>query len=285
MPQRPPSGFRRHLPWIIATLCVPLGFVVPVLTGIALAPHARGDAALPLGAVVVLLGLVALAAPIVAAVFAVRFGWRAWRRWRVGHGHMTRRERVVAERERDFEEGWQYGLRLNALLRRREPPEQIEIWNVVPFDGESFLLSGQLDYARYYGTDAAYTRSTMVAFGGPLWVAGSLIGSAIGNAAARSRAERFARAAWREYQPLQVIVSNQRIRCNVHGRGWLIFDFSMITAVYPDPQRFSIVLEFQNAEPMLLTGPMVPALSNIVVLMTHGPEALGSHPGLLPLTS
>jgi len=283
MTHRPPQGFRRHLPWMLATLGVPLGFCVPALIALAVAAQARGDAALPLGFLTALLALASLALPILFAVIALRSGWRVWRGWRRSHGHLMRKERAAFEREQAFEEGWRYGLRLNQQLQRRELPEQIDIWNVVPFEGECFFLNGQLDYARYYGTDVAYTQSTMIAFGGPAWVAGSLIGNAIGNAAARSRAERFAQAAWREYQPLQVIVSNQRIRCNVHGRGWLIFDFSMVTAVYPDPQRFSIVLEFQNAEPMLLTGPMVPALSSIAVLMTHGADAVSAHPGLLPL--
>ncbi len=227
-----------------------------------------------------LLLIIGLAGPVVFAILALVHGYRAWRTYRVRSGHPNKREQAILNREHAFAAGMQQGKAIRRTLMDRHLPPSIQVWGLIPRMNEVFFLSGSADYSRFYGTTVTYGGSTTVAFGRPAWVAASLIGSAVGNSIARNRAEQLARAQWREFQPLQVLVSNQRIVCNVAGRGWLSFDYGAMTAIYPDPENFSIICEFRSTEPMMLNGPMVPSLANIAVLMTHGHGALTEHPAL-----
>jgi MFS family permease len=275
------SRWRTHRTWIVPVVCVPLSYLVFGLLGSALMQLST-DTGDGWWSVVGLLALLAaFVVPVVAAVVAIRRGYRVHRSWRRSRGHLTATERAAQEHEDSYRRAWDHASHLRAALIRRELPPEIPMWAVVPRQGERFFLDGPLTYSRYYGTDVAYSHSTTVAFGRPAWVAGAMIGSAIGNSIARSRAAAAAATQWREHQLVQVVVSNQRIVCNVGGVGWLSFDHGAVTAIYPDPEHFNIVLEFGGvAAPMSLTGPMAPALATIAVLMTLGPEALGSHPAL-----
>ena len=105
-----------------------------------------------------------------------------------------------------------------------------------------------------------------------------LVTSAVSNASARSRAQAMARAQWREDQVVEVLVSNHRLRCRTQARGWLSFDFHGITAIYPELSTFSVVLEFEVGEPLMLSGRVVPAACMVALHTRLGPDALRSHP-------
>jgi MFS family permease len=281
------SWWKTHRSWIISLACVPVGYFGFGLLGGWFVQLGQQEERLSWWTLLALLLLVsAFVAPVVAAIITLRRGHRVYRAWRRSRGHLTPRERVAQQHEEGYRRAWDHARWFRASLVRRELPPEIAIWAVVPRDGERFFLDGPLTYSRYYGTDVAYTTSRTVAFGRPAYVAGALIGSAIGNSVARSRAQADAATQWREHQAVQVIASNQRIVCNVAGRGWLSFDYAAVSAIYPDPERFHIVLEFEGAaSPMSLTGPMAPALATLAVLMTHGPDALHAHPALRALES
>jgi hypothetical protein len=111
-----------------------------------------------------------------------------------------------------------------------------------------------------------------------------VIGNAIGNSIARSRAQSTAATQWREQQQVDVVVSNQRVVGNVAGRGWLSFDWSAVTAIYPDPEHYNVVLEFGGQTSTLsFTGALAPTLATMAVMLTHGHDPLAGHPALQTL--
>ena len=277
------SWWHRNRRWVVATALVPLSYVVSVVAGgwLTALGNRSGNVGWSLLGLVLL--LVALAAPVVLAIIAIRAGYRAFRSWRRGNGHFTKREAAVRQVEDAYAAGWEHATWLRGALERQELPPEIAVWGVVPRPGERFFLSGPLGYARYYGTDVVYGQTSMVAVGRPAWVAGAMVGNAIGNSVARSRARAAAATQWREQQQVDALVSNQRVVCNVAERGWLSFDFAAVTAIYPAPEEYTVVLEFDGTSPVSFNGPMAPALGALAVMLTHGHDALRTHPALEPL--
>ena len=269
-------GWRKHLRWAIPLASIPVSFVLFALLTSALS--GSEDLWLSLAAVVTLLA--AFAAPVVGAVMAIRGGHRVYRTWQRSRGKYSKSELVVKQRDDAFATGWEHGVWVRRTLIQKELPPEISVWGLVPWSGERFFLDGTAAFSRFYGTNVAYTQSNVFAFGRPAWVAGALIGNAIGNSVSRSRAQHAAASQWREHQSVRVLVSNQRIVCQVAGRGWMPFAYSAVTAIYPDPEHFNVVLEFDSAEPLSLTGPLVPALASIAILQTHGHDAVTEHPAL-----
>jgi hypothetical protein len=56
-----------------------------------------------------------------------------------------------------------------------------------------------------------------------------------------------------------------------------------MTAVYPEVDSWTLVTQFDSAEPLMLLGVDVPAAAVLTVRMTHGEDALVQHPGLMSL--
>lgn len=88
----------------------------------------------------------------------------------------------------------------------------------------------------------------------------------------------MARAQWREDQMLEIVVSNQRIRCRTAAHGWLNFDFEGISAIYPDLAQRTVILEFEQGAPLLLTSRLVPAACVLAIHARLGAEGLRNHP-------
>ena len=278
------SWWGRHRRWVVPAALAPIGYVAFALVGGQLTSAGNGQESIGLSLLGLLFLLAAFAAPIVFGIIAIRRGHDAYRAWQRSLGHLTKREQSVQSHQDAYAYGWRHAVSLRASLMRKELPPEIQVWNVVPHHGERFFLSGFLGYARYYGTDVTYGQTGVVAFGRPAWVAGAVIGNAIGNSIARSRAQAMAATQWREQQQVNVVVSNQRLVCNVGGRGWLSFDWSAVTAIYPDPEQYNVVLEFGGqTSPLSLTGAMAPALATMAVMLTHGHDALAGHPALQAL--
>ncbi|NYF15233.1 hypothetical protein HDC37_000045 [Microbacterium sp. AK009] len=232
------------------------------------------------------LGFLALIVFITAGIFfvsglvrALRHGYRA-RRHRAGR--YTARE--LADRaEREGREAWWHHARaLQRALSNQRVPAPIPVWDAVARPGELFFIDHHVEYARYTGQDVAYTQSGGFFFGHPLFVAAGLAVNAAGNAVRRSSAEVAAREHWREWGTVRLLVSNQRLLCDIGGR-WLTFDYAAMTAVYPEVDRWTLVCQFDSAAPLLLRGPAVPAAAVITVLMTHGSSAVQQHPSLASL--
>ena len=199
--------------------------------------------------------------------------FRAWaRRRRHARGKFTPAETVQRQ-------AWSHAEHLLGDLLRRQTPATIRVWDLIPNQGEVFFSDASATYARYYGRDVSYSRSSTFAFGHPAFVLAALGASAIGNASRRSRAESIAREQWREHQSVRLVVSNQRLICQVGGQ-WLSFYYSAITAMYPEVEQWTLICQFDSAPPIMLHGEYIPAASVITTLMTHGLEALEEHPSL-----
>lgn len=158
----------------------------------------------------------------------------------------------------------------------------MQVWDIVPNPGEVFITDAPVQYARYYGQTVTYTTTGGAFYGSPAFVAAGLIGTAIGNASARSRAEALAREQWRERRTVRLVATNQRLCCHV-GQDWLSFYYSSISAVYPSAETHSLVCTFRGSEPLLLSGPWATAAAVVSTFFTLGTDGLVGHPGLLAL--
>ncbi|WP_129545562.1 hypothetical protein [Arthrobacter dokdonensis] len=232
----------------------------------------------------IVLLLLALVGPLAALVYAAVGGFRAFRHWRRAQGHSTKMDAGVAQRESSSARAWEQARSLQSSLLRREVPGTIHIWDVVPNANEVFFMDVPADYARHYGMDVTYSQSSGFYFGRPAFVLAGLGINAISNAARRNAAANQAAAQWRERQPCRLVVSNQRLLCQVGGR-WLSFYFSAVSAVYPEIEDWSLITQYDSAHPLLLSGVHVPAAALFTVLATHGSESVGAHPSLQKLRS
>lgn len=191
---------------------------------------------------------------------------------------------VIALRASDgplYAWGWQRaGAAYDALTQRRLP-ETAQPSGVMLHPGEVAFLDAPLEYARFYGVDVEYTTSTTVLYGSPALIAGSLAGSAIGNAFARSRAEALAQHQWREAQTARVIVTDRRMLIRTVD-SWLTFDHGAVAQFLPVPASWHLVVEYHGAAPLLLGG--VPAPHTAVVLQSilQGPDSLATHGAFAP---
>lgn len=279
---------RRHLRWAVPLILGVLAYVVFIWWAAAISssvdPNDPADAAASLA--VVALGGLAFLLAFIALVFFVVGAVRALVEWRRDRRHATgrynRAELADRAQQEHFGRAWEATAHLRATLAAHQVPPQIRVWDVVPRPNEAFFLDTGATYARFYGQDVSYSQSGGFFFGHPLFVAAGLAVTAAGNAARRSAAEAAAAAQWREHQNVRLIVSNQRLICQVGGH-WLSFDYGAMTAVYPEVQQWSLVCQFDSAEPLMLHGPGVPAAAVITVLMTYGPDAVAEHPSLAPL--
>jgi hypothetical protein len=230
--------------------------------------------------------LLALIIPFVALIFFIVGIVRAVGDWRRDRRHATgrynRAELADRAQQEQFAAAWRSSTHLRGALIRRELPPQIRVWDVVPHQGEAFFSDTAASYARFYGQDTTYATSGGFFFGYPLFVAAGVALSAAGNAARRSAAEATAREQWREHQGVRLVVSNQRLICNVNGQ-WLSFYYADMTAVYPEVDHWALVCQFGSTAPLLLQGLGVPSAALITVLMTYGPDAVAEHPSLARL--
>lgn len=77
--------------------------------------------------------------------------------------------------------------------------------------GEMPLAVGPAVRSSWRGLgDGTYTHGSMLAFGGPAFVVGSLVGSALGNAARRRRAAADAQPRWVTEGPGELTVTDRR---------------------------------------------------------------------------
>ena len=156
---------------------------------------------------------------------------------------------------------WQYARHSAQLARAGHLPPRIAVQGIVLGHNEHPLLEATAHYARLYGGDGTYYRTSTFAFGSPGFVVGALAASAIGNNARKRAAEQSSQVTWREHQQVPVLVTDQRVLCRTPTRGWLSFWFSGVSEFYPDLHNWAVTLVFTDGVPLQLTGPSTPALS------------------------
>lgn len=221
-------------------------------------------------------------------VMAIRSAWALWREYRRSHGHFTKREQTVRlyheGRQAAYSGGWQQARQAAACIESGQPFTPLTVWGIVLHEGETAYFDVPADYARYYGGDGSYQHVSGFFYGSAGFVGAGLAVTALGNAARRNRARAEAMTRWREHQPVRVIVTDQRLICQADGQ-WLSFYYNAVSAIYPEPASFSLVMEFPRTSPMLLSGPSAALLSVYAVSRLHGAQAVTAHPALAVLTA
>ncbi|GAA0959024.1 hypothetical protein [Actinocorallia libanotica] len=203
-------------------------------------------------------------------------------------GVLARRENKRAQTSRQAElavvrqSGHEEGRRLTAALLAGLPLQPLAVWGVVLEEGEQAHLDFPTNYARFYGTNAAYQHVTGLFVGSAGFVAAGVAMTALGNSMRRSQARAEAVQRWREQEFLRVLVTDRRLICLVGGQ-WTSFYYNAVTAFHPEPENQSIVFEFSNAVPLALYGPSLPSLIAYTTHRIHGVHGLQNHPALASL--
>jgi hypothetical protein len=271
--------------------CILVAITAYLLAVLILSPYLEPD---DIPTLYTLIALVLLLLSFGAVIVTPIFGWRAWRDYRRAHGHFTKKERAVqireareasarAEHAAAYANGWEHGRQLAAGLRAGQALPALSVWGLVLHEGEQAHLDVPVYYARFYGGDGSYEHVSGMFLGGPAFVIGGLAATAVGNAVRRSRAQAEAMQCWREHQLVRVVATNLRLICQANGT-WLSFYFSAATAFYPEPRSYSMIFEFPDTSPLLLSGSNVPLLAVYATWRLHGAEAIASHPALATLT-
>lgn len=277
---------RRHLTWIILLVLAPVSYLLSMLVVVAANEAASGaaDVGSELGwrLLQLLMLVLAVVAPIVFLILSIVHMRRTYRRAQRARGRFTRGEQAQLERAQRSVDAWEHARAVRSTLLTRQVPGAISQWEIVPYADEVFFASVGLNYARYYGQDVSYEQTSTVAVGRPAFVVAALGVNALANAAARSRATTQAAPQWREWQQAPVYLTSRRIIVNVGGH-WLSFDYSAMTAIFPEVVSATFICQFDTAEPLLLSGDDAALVAVFAVLQTHGVEGLRDHPALQAL--
>jgi hypothetical protein len=175
------------------------------------------------------------------------------------------------------------------LLRRLTAGEELVSYappGLVLEPGEGALGEAVAEYSRFYGMNVPYSQHSTLALGGPVFVAAALIGTAVGNAAARRAAERQAAPQWRfdGFPPL--ILTNRRLLIRHPGDyQWLSFWHAGLLEFGPEVQAYALYLGYPDCAPVMLRGPMVPWLSVAVATLVYPREQLRHLPFFNPLAT
>jgi hypothetical protein len=241
-----------------------------------LAMRDTGQSWTPMIAVVLLVGAVISGFWMVARVL------QALGKLRRRVGWYTKAERTQRDQMAAYRRGFERAADLKAFLAAGGEPMHLSVWDVMIDHDETVLMDVPLAYARWYGTDASYTHSSVVAAGRTSFVAGALIGNAIGNAVRRGNAAAAARTMWREQETVRTLVTDRRIMCRTSS-GWLSFWYGGVNASYPDPLAATLVLEFHDAAPLRLHGCDGAAVGVFATASLRGRDSLMGHPALAAL--
>lgn len=107
--------------------------------------------------------------------------------------------------------------------------------------------------------------------------------TALGNSSRRNAAQLAAAQCWREIQTARALITDRRLICQIGGR-WLSFYFSAVTAYYPEPANWSLVLDFDATSPLRVGGANAPLAAVVAVWAIQGRAAVRQHPALASLT-
>ena len=289
------GGWARHLNWVVPLLLIPLSIFIFSAIAVMALPDSSGPGVVWLLVVAIICAVVA---PILLLIMTIVGAQKAYRSSRMYHRKLQRRNELMARQmeQQIYAEG---GLRCDfeartiareqatqwcEALMRGDRLSAMENFNLNLEPGEGIVDQYRAKYARFYGQNMTYQTGGVFAMGSPLFVAGAIIGSAVGNANARARAQRMAAAQWREIQYVDVLVTERRLIIPIGGRT-LSFYFNAVTAFFPEIDAMTLTLDFgDRTEPMQLFSPNTAATSVLLVRRLKGAEALRAHPGIKPIS-
>lgn len=180
------------------------------------------------------------------------------------------------------EQWWQYSRGCAAALRAGLSPAPIDVYGPVLEPGEHALLSTEISYSRYCGTDPDYSPLPLIVAGRPAVMFGALAVQGAINHRRKATAERKAAQQWRCHQTSSVVVTTDRLICSTVPHGQMSFWFGACTEFHPDLHHWTLTLGFESAAPVRLHGHAAPALSLWSAHGIFGDSGL-SDPRLAPL--
>lgn len=271
----------RHRSWILPVV----GLTVSPMVGILLSVLLTNIEGTGLRFLVSAVGfLLLVVVPLVCLVLLIRALWALYqdtpRRRRARDMQNSRRmtsqggpETHEAARMAALERG----ARMYSSLLRGESLPTVQNFRTPTAPDESVHLEFRGGYSRFYGMTVEHSTGSTFALGRPAFVAGALIAGTLINRHRRSAAEREAADQWRELQYCQMLVTSHRLIAEAGGQ-WLSFYYGAVTAVYISEPHMTMVLEFQDTEPLKVMSPDIAALSVHVVSALWGEEGLREHP-------
>lgn len=224
---------------------------------------------------------------VMVALFFVSFHLlvKYFRAWRNSNGHFTAKERF--EYHLDIEQSREKprARPFRELLLDSHPIPALTLPDVELNACEEFYLSGMTQYARFYDPKFSHSDGDGSDFGPPATGAATATGNLRGGRNTHLAKEKAARPQWQDAQWAEIRASNQRLMIRVSGLGWVSFYYWTMRRVVPKVEQQMLIIEFDHAEPLRLRGPIIPAISNLVVLHTQGLDALQFHPNLKKIDS
>ena len=178
-----------------------------------------------------------------------------------GGGESGRRPQPGWQPRTAAEQWWHYSRGCAAALRAGRPPTPVNVYGPVLEPGEQALLSTEISYSRYCGTNASYSPLPLIVAGRPAVMFGALAVQGVVNHRRKVAAERKAAEQWRFHQTCTVIATTDRLICSTAPHGQVSFWFGACTEFYPDLQQWTLTLGFDSTYPVRLIGPAAPALS------------------------
>jgi hypothetical protein len=160
----------------------------------------------------------------------------------------------------DWTQWWQYARRSARLFAEGVEPPTIQVFGPVLEADEVGLLSADVTYSRRYGGSGRYSRSDLLVLGRPAVIVGALAVNAAINHHRKVAARRAAEVRWRDEHRVHVIATNYRLLCNT-DEGLQNYWYDDVTEFYPDLDRWTVTLAFDDYAPLRLCGPVAPALS------------------------
>lgn len=137
----------------------------------------------------------------------------------------------------------------------------VDVYGPVLDVGESALLSTNISYSRYRGSNARYSPLPLIVGGRPAVMFGALAVQGVINHRRKTAAQRQAADQWRDHEDCSIIVTTDRLICSTITHGQLSFWFGDCNEFHPDLQQWTLTMGFDSTYPMRLTGPAAPALS------------------------
>ncbi|WP_235186995.1 MULTISPECIES: hypothetical protein [unclassified Frankia] len=142
-----------------------------------------------------------------------------------------------------YEESWLAGAELGEALTRgwrpRAQPVQIALGA-----GEAVLAQAPVRVWQYIGQNVTYNQGWFVAFGSPLLLGASLLGSALYNGSQRRRAEALAAVQWRPVCQGHLFLTNWRLALAL-TTGWIDIGYPYLRASGVDGDSMVIMLAGQ----------------------------------------
>jgi hypothetical protein len=158
------------------------------------------------------------------------------------------------------EHWWHYAAAAARALRAQYPPPTIRVHGPILRQDEAALLTADANYGRHSAGEGCYDPVSLLAFGRPSVMVGTLTLQGLINRHRKKAAQRDAVPRWRFHTQATVIVTTERLLCNTPEDGQMSFWYGTATEFHPDLHGRTLTLGFEDTDPLRLTGPATPAL-------------------------